>query len=127
MITNRNNTITPPTYTRICTPAMNSAPASTNSAATETSDEIRNSALCTALRAITVNNPAKIAASAKIQKKRASYPDNVMYLVLCSSLLKVWLFPWCLDQAQSTKNKGLTGVLHRLAALFQHLTIPDEA
>src|ERR1700751_3787391 len=57
---------------------MNSAPESTNSAATETSDEIRNSALCTALRAITVSSAAKIAASAKIQKKIASGPDKII-------------------------------------------------
>ena len=42
------------------------------SAATETREEIRNSALCTALRAITVSNPAKMAAMAKIQKKTDS-------------------------------------------------------
>jgi hypothetical protein len=33
---------------------------------------MRNSALCTAFLAITVSNPAKIAAIAKIQKKRDS-------------------------------------------------------
>jgi hypothetical protein len=30
------------------------------------------------LRAITVSNPAKIAASPKIQKKSASYPERVI-------------------------------------------------
>jgi hypothetical protein len=52
---------------------MNSAPDKTNNAAIDTSDEIRNSALWTALRAITVSNPAKMAAIPKIQKKRDSY------------------------------------------------------
>src|SRR5258708_5526621 len=48
------------------------------SAATDTSVEIRNSALWTVLRAITVNNPAKMAAIAKIQKKTASQPERTI-------------------------------------------------
>src|SRR6266849_291573 len=57
---------------------MNSAPRRTKSAATETRDEIRNSAECTALRAITVKRPARIAASEKIQKKTDSQPDRII-------------------------------------------------
>jgi hypothetical protein len=53
---------------------MNSAPSSTKSAATDTSVEIRNSAECTALRAITVSSAATSAASAKTQKKTLSQP-----------------------------------------------------
>jgi hypothetical protein len=48
------------------------------SAATDKSEEIRNRALCTALRAITVNRAAKIAAIEKIQKKTADQPDKVI-------------------------------------------------
>src|SRR5713101_775082 len=59
---------------------MNSAPRRTKSAATETRDEIRNSAECTALRAITVRSPARIAASEKIQKKTDSQPDKIIAL-----------------------------------------------
>src|SRR5439155_371651 len=40
-----------------------------NNAATETSEEIMNSAKCTAFRAITVSSPARIAAIEYIQKK----------------------------------------------------------
>src|SRR5438477_7201620 len=57
---------------------MNSAPSKTKSAATETSDEIRNSAECTALRAMTVSRPATIAAIAKIQKKTVSQPERII-------------------------------------------------
>src|SRR5205814_7801507 len=57
---------------------MNSAPNRTKSAATESRDEIRNSAECTALRAMTVKSPARIAASEKIQKKTDSQPERIM-------------------------------------------------
>jgi hypothetical protein len=57
---------------------MNSAPNKTKSAATETSDEIRNNAECTALRAITVKSPARIAASEKTQKKTDSQPERII-------------------------------------------------
>src|SRR6266446_507960 len=49
-----------------------------NSAATETSEEIRNSAECTAFRAITVKSPARIAAIENIQKKTDSQPDKII-------------------------------------------------
>jgi hypothetical protein len=48
------------------------------SAPTETSEEIRKRAECTALRAITVNNAARIAAIEKIQKKTVSQPDKII-------------------------------------------------
>src|SRR5205814_10058034 len=57
---------------------MNSAPNRTKSAATETRDEIRNSAQCTALRAMTVKSPARIAAIENIQKKTDSQPDKII-------------------------------------------------
>src|SRR5258706_9365891 len=57
---------------------MNSAPNKMNSAATESNDEIKNSALCTALRAITVNSAANIAAMENTQKKTADQPDKVI-------------------------------------------------
>src|SRR5712692_3284721 len=80
---------------------MNSAPSKMKSAATETSDEIRNSAECTALRAMTVNSPARIAASEKIQKKTDSQPDKIIAdcrlpiadlktLSNCSFALRFW-------------------------------------
>src|SRR5207244_11277260 len=49
-----------------------------NNAATETSEEIRNSAECTAFRAITVKSPARIAAIENIQKKTDSQPDKII-------------------------------------------------
>src|ERR1044072_1467130 len=79
---------------------MNSAPSNTKSAATETSVEMRNSAECTALRAITVNSPATSAASAKTQKKTLSQPDKTIVLSF---------------------------ELPRLAPLLKHLAVPDEA
>src|SRR4051794_1387838 len=57
---------------------MNSAPSKINSAATDTSEEIRNSAECTAFRAITVKSPARIAAIEKTQKKTLSQPDKII-------------------------------------------------
>jgi hypothetical protein len=48
------------------------------SAATETREEIRNNAECTALRAMTVKRPARIAAIENIQKKTDSQPDKVI-------------------------------------------------
>src|SRR5437660_1386118 len=57
---------------------MNSAPSNMNSAATETSDEIKNRAECTALRAITVKSPAMIAAIENTQKKTDSQPDKII-------------------------------------------------
>jgi hypothetical protein len=54
------------------------------SAATETSEEIRNSAECTALRPMTVSSPAKIAAIEKTQKKTDSQPDKTMIFGLCA-------------------------------------------
>src|SRR5260370_34181670 len=57
---------------------MNSAPSKMNSAPTDTSEEIRNSAECTALRAITVNKPARIAEIEKIQKKTVSQPERII-------------------------------------------------
>src|SRR6266403_2411483 len=59
---------------------MNSAPSKMKSAATDTSEEIRNSAECTALRAITVNNPARIIEIAKIQKNTVSQPERIISL-----------------------------------------------
>src|SRR6266478_8126810 len=59
---------------------MNSAPSKMKSAATDTSEEIRNSAECTALRAITVNNPARIMEIAKIQKNTVSQPERIISL-----------------------------------------------
>src|SRR5256885_17057620 len=47
-------------------------------AATETSDEIKNSAECTAFRAITVSSPARMAAIANIQKKTDSQPERII-------------------------------------------------
>ncbi len=57
---------------------MNSAPSRMKSAATETRDEIKKSAECTALRAMTVNSPARIAAIEKIQKKTDSQPERII-------------------------------------------------
>src|SRR5882724_6867760 len=57
---------------------MNSAPSKMKRAATETRDEIRNSAQCTALRAMTVSNPARMAAIENIQKKTDSQPDKII-------------------------------------------------
>jgi hypothetical protein len=57
-----------------------------NSAATDTSDEIRNSAECTAFRAITVKRPARIAAIEKIQKKTDSQPDRI----IDQNLFDIW-------------------------------------
>src|SRR6185436_12485696 len=57
---------------------MNSAPSRMKSAATDTSEEIRNSAECTALRAMTVKSPARIAAIEKIQKKTDSQPERII-------------------------------------------------
>src|SRR5436853_3741013 len=59
---------------------MNSAPSKMKSAATDTSDEIRNSAQCTALRAMTVSSPARIAAIENIQKKTDSQPDKIIMM-----------------------------------------------
>src|SRR5713101_2068788 len=57
---------------------MNSAPSKMKSAPTDTSEEIRNRAECTALRAITVNNPARIAEIEKVQKKTVSQPERII-------------------------------------------------
>src|SRR3977135_1963768 len=57
---------------------MNSAPNKMKSAATDTSEEIKKSAECTALRAITVNNPARIIEIAKIQKNTVSQPERII-------------------------------------------------
>src|SRR5437667_10046428 len=57
---------------------MNSAPSKMKRAATETRDEIRNRAECTALRAMTVKSPARIAAIENIQKKTDSQPDKII-------------------------------------------------
>ena len=59
---------------------MNSAPSRMKSAATDTSDEIRNSAECTALRAMTVSSPARIAAIENIQKKTDSQPERIIVM-----------------------------------------------
>src|SRR5713101_7561451 len=56
-----------------------------NKAATETSEEIRNSAECTAFRAITVKSPARIAAIENIQKKTDSQPERIMIFGLWAS------------------------------------------
>src|ERR1051325_9182458 len=74
---------------------MNSAPNKINSAATDTSDEIRNSAEWTALRAITVKRPARIAAIEKTQKKTLSQPDKIIAdcrlpIVDCFSATLLW-------------------------------------
>src|SRR2546423_13146795 len=69
---------------------MNSAPSKMKRAATETRDEIRNSAQCTALRAMTVSNPARMAAIENIQKKTDSQPERIIlwpYL-----MLRIWCF-----------------------------------
>jgi hypothetical protein len=50
------------------------------SAATDTSVEIRNSAECTALRAMIVSRPATSAATANTQKKIASQPERIISL-----------------------------------------------
>src|ERR1041385_1987312 len=57
---------------------MNSAPSRIKSAATDTSDEIRNSAEGTAFRAMTVSRPASIAAIEKTQKKTDSQPERII-------------------------------------------------
>src|SRR5438552_18408296 len=57
---------------------MNSAPSKMKRAATETSEEIRNSAECTAFRAMTVSSPARMAAIENIQKKTDSQPERIM-------------------------------------------------
>src|SRR5918911_1310558 len=57
---------------------MNSAPSRINSAAIETSDEIRKSAQWTALRAMIVKSPATSAATANTQKKSASQPERII-------------------------------------------------
>ena len=48
------------------------------SAATETREEIKNSALWMVFRAITVSRAAKIAAIENTQKKTASQPDKII-------------------------------------------------
>src|SRR5918912_1469802 len=68
---------------------MNSAPSSMKSAAIETSDEIRNSALCTALRAITVSSAAISAAIEKTQKKTDSQPERVIRLRIADCGLRM--------------------------------------
>jgi hypothetical protein len=65
---------------------MNSAPRRTKSAATATSAEIRNSAECTALRAMIVSSAATSAAMANTQKKTASQPDRIIVFSFRSSV-----------------------------------------
>src|SRR5437870_2784899 len=69
---------------------MNSAPSKMKRAATETSEEIRNSAECTAFRAMTVSSPARMAAIENIQKKTDSQPDKIMIFGLCALVFVVW-------------------------------------
>src|SRR5262245_62020708 len=63
---------------------MNSALKRMKSAAAETSEEIRNRALWTALRAMTVSSAERIAASANTQKKTASQPERIIVDFRCS-------------------------------------------
>src|SRR5687768_2327273 len=79
---------------------MNSAPSRINRAATDNSEEIRNRALWTALRAITVKSPAKIAAMEKIQKKTASQPCRV---IADSSYFRL-RHSWC--EAPNERNRS---------------------
>src|SRR5437588_12303595 len=83
---------------------MNSAPNRMKSAATETSDEIRNSAECTALRAMTVSSPATIAAIEKIQKKTVSQPDRIIMMNdergVMNALFAFWQFALMIQKWQ---------------------------
>src|SRR6266403_673620 len=80
---------------------MNSAPSKMKSAATDTSEEIRNSAECTALRAITVNNPARIMEIAKIQKNTVSQPERIISLCFVLDLRQRSFFIYQLTFANS--------------------------
>src|SRR5258706_16401823 len=110
---------------------MNSAPSKMKSAATDTSEEIRNRAECTALRAITVNNPARIMEIAKIQKNTVSQPERIIKISNCElrisdcELVKDLRF--LISKFAIRNPQCLRFVLHRFPALLEHLAVPDKA
>ena len=87
-----------------------------NSAATETNEEIRNSAECTAFRAITVKSPARIAAIENIQKKTDSQPERIMIFGLLAWSKIIFHLSFDIFHLSFDKATLPPGVL---AALFQ--------
>ena len=65
MMTNRNSTMMPPTYSTICTANRNSACCSRYSPATPSSETIRAIALCTAFRRVMVRTAPPSTSRAK--------------------------------------------------------------
>src|SRR5882724_2423097 len=105
---------------------MNSAPSKMKRAATETRDEIRNSAQCTALRAMTVSNPARMAAIENIQKKTDSQPERIIEISDCEFRIAN-CSSHQISQSAIRISKSLRFVFHGLASLFEHLAVPDES
>src|SRR5882762_498618 len=104
-----------------------------NNAATETSEEIKNSAEWTAFRAMTVSSPARIAAIENIQKKTDSQPDKTMCFVLGTLDFDLVVGrTQAMSSEQRTKYKDQSTetspfVFHSLSALLEHLSVPDKS
>src|SRR5690606_5456423 len=76
--TNRNSTITAPTYTSTSAIPRNSASSNSHSTALEKKHTIRNSAACTGLRTVTTASPAPSNMTAAGQKMSVSAEMGIM-------------------------------------------------